>query len=241
VVSLVVEVLPPWWRSAPALLLAGLLSLGLVATAWRWRMRQMRLRQRELEAQVALRTQDLVASHEAMRQLALTDVLTGAMNRRAIMEAAERELGRVRRGEGPLVLALLDIDHFKRVNDRWGHPAGDSVLCETVARMRAACRPYDLVGRYGGEEFMVLVPGVEAEGAEVPASLRRLHQAVSAVRFDLGLDSGPQTITCSIGATVLRPGEKATLAQLISRADQALYSAKAQGRNRVLLYAADTL
>jgi len=238
VATLRIDVLPPWWRTGPALAAAALLLLAAGLALHRWRLRALVRReaqlQAQLEEQVRLRTSDLEASRNEMRQLALTDGLTGAMNRRAIMEAAEREHGRVQRGEGPLTLALVDIDHFKRVNDTHGHPAGDQVLRQAAARLRAAMRPYDLLGRYGGEEFLVLLPGLHPETGAADPGLQRLRLAIAATPFDLG-DGATLQVTCSVGAACIRPGDGTALDLLIDSADRALYRAKRAGRNAVEL------
>ena len=109
---------------------------------------------------------ELARTREVLRTQALHDVLTGLWNRRAILDALERELARARRGSLPVAVALLDLDHFKRVNDTYGHAAGDSVLKEAAARMAGTVRPYDPIGRYGGEEFLVILPGCDEAGAQ---------------------------------------------------------------------------
>jgi diguanylate cyclase (GGDEF)-like protein len=233
--TLNIVVTPPWWRTPWMYVACGAIALALGWLAYRWRLRGLMQHQRQLEAQVRLRTQDLAASHEAMRKLALTDSLTGVSNRRAIMDAAGREFARVQRSEGSLTLALVDIDHFKRVNDSLGHPAGDEVLRQVVARLAATLRANDLLGRYGGEEFLVLLPsGPTPDGADVGPGLQRLRSVIADQPFDLG-DLGSLSLTCSIGAaSALAPALPGhSLETLIQAADRALYRVKAAGRNGV--------
>jgi diguanylate cyclase (GGDEF)-like protein len=233
--ALTITVTPPWWRTPWMYAACGVTVAALGWLAYRWRLRELMRRQRQLEAQVLLRTQDLAASHEAMRELALTDSLTGVPNRRAIMDAAGREFARVQRGEGSLTVAVVDIDHFKRINDTCGHPAGDEVLRQVVARLAATLRANDQIGRYGGEEFLVLLPsGPSPDGGDVGQGLQRLCSVIADQPFELG-DLGPLKLTCSIGAASAQaptlPGH--SLANLIQAADRALYRVKANGRNGV--------
>ena len=231
-VNLDLAILPPWWWSRAAQASYGAALLGCLWVAFRWRVRRLVGRQAELEGQVRQRTQELEASHEAMRTLALTDMLTGIMNRRAVLEGAQRELERVRRHEGPLMLALVDIDHFKRVNDTLGHPVGDDVLRQVAARLRSGMRQYDLLGRYGGEEFLVVMPGLHIDHDDADRRLRALRESVGGTPFVL--ESGAElSITCSMGVVAAAAGEDVPLATLIDAADRALYRAKENGRNRV--------
>ncbi len=231
-VNLDLAILPPWWWSRAAQGGYGAALLGCLWLAFRWRVRRLVRRQAELEEQVRQRTQELEASHEAMRTLALTDMLTGLMNRRAVLEGAQRELERVRRREGPLMLALVDIDHFKRVNDTHGHPVGDEVLRQVAARLRSGTRHYDLLGRYGGEEFLIVLPGLHIDHEDAARRLLALRESVGGTPFVL--ESGLElSITCSMGAASAGSGEDVALATLIDAADRALYRAKENGRNRV--------
>ena len=150
-----------------------------------------------------------------VERLARTDPLTGALNRRAWDETIERELSRVERSAEPCVVALLDVDHFKRFNDTHGHQAGDRLLREAVAAWTEELRAGDVLARYGGEEFAVLLPGCEDERAHVV--LDRLRVAT------------PDGQTCSAGWTTVRPGDDGTA--VTARADEALYAAKAAGRD----------
>jgi diguanylate cyclase (GGDEF)-like protein len=184
----------------------------------------------ELEALVRERTRELAESHERMRELAFTDSLTGAMSRRAIMDTAERALAQQRRHGGVLTLALLDLDHFKRVNDTYGHPAGDALLRGLVARLRTQIRDGDCIGRYGGEEFLLVLPDLSLDGQNGVERVDSWRHAVAAQPFDIG-DAAPLRVTCSIGIASACANE--TLDSLIARVDAALYRAKAAGRNRV--------
>lgn len=161
-----------------------------------------------------------------------TDFLTSVYSRRYITEAGERAVERTRddpTGHG-LAVAVVDIDHFKRINDRFGHAVGDEVLKAVAAAMRAVCRDSDLLGRYGGEEFAVLLNGIQP--GHVATAAERLRAAVAgAIVIHEGETIAP---TASIGVASLTPEDR-DFDQLLIRADRALYEAKAQGRNRVVL------
>jgi diguanylate cyclase (GGDEF)-like protein len=164
---------------------------------------------------------------------ATIDSLTGILNRRAFFEAARERLAlAAERGE-PVSLLLVDIDHFKRVNDTFGHPAGDEVLAAVTEHLRRALRAHDLFGRVGGEEFAVLLPEAEAEAIVVAERMRL------AVR---GLTTpATQRLDCSvsIGCASVAAGERATIETLFRRGDAGLYAAKRAGRNRVVAAGAD--
>jgi diguanylate cyclase (GGDEF)-like protein/PAS domain S-box-containing protein len=158
---------------------------------------------------------------------AITDSLTGIYNRRGLFEIGEFEFLRARRINRPFSALMLDIDHFKRVNDRYGHATGDQALRQLAERCISSSRTVDLVGRYGGEEFVVLLPETPLESARIVAE--RLRQNVT--REPIATDSGPLRITVSIG--VAEAIDLDTLNTLIERADSALYDAKEAGRNCV--------
>ena len=168
-----------------------------------------------------------------LRRLATVDDLTGALNRRAFFAAATGELDRAGRYGGPLSVLMVDLDHFKRVNDRFGHAVGDRALRLVGQALRDALRDLDLLGRLGGEEFGVLLPETPLAGAIEAAE--RLRQAVAAVPVPLDdPDAAPLTLTISLGVASRRVGERG-LDPMLSRADAALYRAKAEGRDRVAL------
>lgn len=169
-------------------------------------------------------------SEARVQHLAMYDGLTELYNRRAFRELAERELARARRVSEPTALLMLDIDHFKRVNDTWGHAAGDRVLSDFAQRLRAALRAGDLPGRYGGEEFCVLLPATCLEGACVVAE--RIRGAVSAKP----LGALPAATMASVGATA-SADSGCSIDELLAQADAALYRAKRGGRNRVAINA----
>ncbi len=170
---------------------------------------------------------ELAASRRQLEEMALMDSLTGVLNRRAFLDRVERERARARRDGAPLALLMLDLDHFKQVNDTHGHLAGDAVLCEAVARVRGALRPYDALGRYGGEEFVALLVGVDPTLAVQVAERVRASIATAPVRWE----QREIPVTASVGVTAVGQGE--SLADAIARADEALYAAKAGGRNRI--------
>lgn len=165
---------------------------------------------------------------EETTRLATTDPLTGVFNRRTFIELAEQELARARRSAAPLSLMMLDLDHFKRVNDTYGHLVGDQVLVAFTRLVRECVRRGDLVVRYGGEEFCVLLPGTALAAA---AALAERIRATTTARM---LTPLPFRITVSIGLTACAGGAHVGLDELLARADEALYRAKDEGRNRVV-------
>ncbi len=192
--------------------------------------------QHELKVRLAagrriLELQDaLLRAQAELREQALRDPLTKLWNRRGILELLEKELARCERGQGPLGIAIGDLDHFKRVNDRYGHIAGDAVLREAAQRMARSCRVYDSLGRYGGEEFLILLPGCDLESAQRQAD--RLRQELAAEPIEL--EAQQVTITCSFGTTSVPSGTRAPIEDVLRVADAALYAAKEEGRNRVV-------
>jgi len=165
---------------------------------------------------------------EESSRLATTDSLTGVFNRRTFIELAEQELARTRRAGTPLALMMLDLDHFKRVNDTYGHLIGDEVLVSFTRLIRDCVRRGDLIVRYGGEEFCVLLPGTPLSAAIALAERIRATTASSA------LTTKPFKVTVSIGLTAFTGDAITALGDLLARADEALYRAKGEGRNCVV-------
>lgn len=167
-----------------------------------------------------------------LHRVAVTDPLTGAYNREFLASRMPTEIETAVERERTLSIAMVDIDHFKSVNDRYGHTVGDAVLAEIAQRLRSAIRTGDMLVRYGGEEFLVLLPKAGAErAAEVG---HRMRERV----IEAPVDTGNGTlldITVSVGVAELRTRPVEAMAELIARADAALYAAKANGRNRVEL------
>lgn len=166
------------------------------------------------------------------RRLATTDDLTGVWSRRSFFEHAARELQRSKRTARPLAALMVDADDFKAVNDSYGHAAGDQVLRNLADRCHGQLRIDDIVGRYGGEEFAIMLPETALEAAMGVAE--RLRAVVAATPFIT--DYGALTLTISIGVAVHYPGDETTLDALIDRADRAMYAAKRSGRNRVCIW-----
>jgi diguanylate cyclase (GGDEF)-like protein len=165
-----------------------------------------------------------------LERLASMDALTGTYNRRTLEDLGRRTLARARRQGRAASVLLIDADHFKRINDEYGHEAGDAVLIDLVQRIRNALRTEDLVGRLGGEEFAVLMPDTGEADAKLVAE--RLRSAVPATEMPIGARA--LRVTVSVGVATLSPDDE-NLADLLRRADQAMYAAKRRGRDRVVV------
>jgi diguanylate cyclase (GGDEF)-like protein len=165
-----------------------------------------------------------------VKHLAVTDGLTGLFNRRHYFSLAVRELALARRRMSPLSAVMVDIDHFKQINDRFGHPVGDRVIAAVAGRLAAGVRTTDLLARYGGEEFALMLPDTGEEGAMTLAE--RLRAAVGEPPIDT--DAGPLTVTISVGVAYLDPEDR-SVEDLLGRADTGLYQAKHDGRDQVAL------
>jgi diguanylate cyclase (GGDEF)-like protein len=225
------EIRPPWWGTWWFRELVAALALLLLCVVWRWRMFHLLRRQWELETAVAKRTeelrkekQDLLAAREALRERAVKDGLTGLFNRNAFFEILDREFARVSRENGSLALIMVDLDFFKRVNDTYGHLAGDAVLRECASRIQQSVRPYDTVGRYGGEEMAILLPGCGPEEAVVRAE--DMRQRIAQHLFAAPADAISLTCSFGVGAT---NGTQTSPQELVAAADSALYAAKERG------------
>jgi diguanylate cyclase (GGDEF)-like protein len=180
--------------------------------------------------QVAISMQN-ARMYEVVEEQATTDGLTGLVNHRTFQERFTTMLGRAERHDFPVSLLLTDIDHFKKVNDTYGHPTGDEVLRRVAAILKASARKIDIVARYGGEEFAIVLEATDRNGARQLAE--RIRMEVSQQTFPS--PQGPFKATLSIGVAAY-PDDAREKAEIISRADQSLYSAKHGGRNRTVCF-----
>jgi diguanylate cyclase (GGDEF)-like protein len=211
---------PPEVEIGHFLMLACMLPAVAVLTA-----RMSRIRQR-----LSQQRQELARALAQLQVIATRDELTGLPNRRQMQALMDQELLRSQRHRHAFCIAVLDLDHFKQVNDTHGHAAGDEVLRRFAAAGQAALRATDVLARWGGEEFIVLLPDTGMPLAR--AGMERLREQIAALPLDLG-NGHRVALTVSIGLTGYRRGE--TLAQTLARADQLLYQAKAEGRNRTCI------
>lgn len=224
---------PRHWQTlmVPASSAAGrveyILGISRDVTALRRAEADLRDANEALERRVAERTAELEHANRRLTELATHDELTGLYNRRHLFELANHEFSRAQRGGQALAALMLDIDHFKEVNDRFGHPAGDDVLRRLAHTFQAALRQTDVIGRYGGEEFLVLLPGTEASEARRIAE--RLRASCSACEHCW--QALPIRCTLSIGVAHYDPERDDRLDKLLQRADMALLHAKSSGRN----------
>ena len=181
--------------------------------------------------------EQLISAREALRVRATHDPLTGLWNRGEIFEILGRELGRAGRERTPLGVVMADLDHFKQVNDTYGHAAGDVVLREVAKRLSASVRPYDSVARYGGEEFLIVAPNCDMDSGLNLA--QRLRSSLD--QKPIETPEGAISITLSLGVAVGGMSSGNDLDALVRAADAALYRAKANGRNRVELAGSETV
>ena len=174
---------------------------------------------------------DLLRAHELLRFQATHDSLTGIWNRGALMQLAQSEIQRAQRTSAAIGFLLIDLDYFKNINDRLGHPTGDLVLREVAQQLSQAVRAYDVVGRYGGEEFLVVAAALGQRQLHEYAD--RLRSSIAALRIET--PGGSASVTISIGVSAVGDATECALESMIRRADVALYQAKRQGRNRIVL------
>lgn len=174
----------------------------------------------------------IVELEQRIMSLAMTDHLTGLLNRRAFMERLEAEINRSRRCSGELGIIIIDLDHFKLVNDKYGHQAGDLVLQKISHSMCRTCRSYDFVGRYGGEEFIACLPGTNLELSIKIAE--RIRNSLEGSEIKLPDREKSIKVTASFGVACMEEGAIESIDSLIKKADKALYQAKNAGRNQVV-------
>src|ERR1035438_5537364 len=197
------------------------------------RIRRLRARSQGLERQLNERTSEVEVAREQLRIQLAHDVLTGMLNRVGILGELSAEMDSTRREGGTMLVALVNLDHFKRVNDACGYQAGDEALRWFSAAVGAAIRVYDHAGRYGGDEFLLVLTDIPQGGAE--ERLTSLHASVS--NLQIQTQESEFGITCSMGATAFDPSAGGESPEsLLAAADQALYTAKKQGRNRAILH-----
>jgi diguanylate cyclase (GGDEF)-like protein len=230
-VELAFSIKPAPWLTVWAFIGYALLLVLVGYGAVQWRVRALAARTRELESVVAVRTRDLVSARDQLQRLATEDALTGIPNRRKFEEVVDHEWRRAQRDGHAFTLALLDVDFFKRFNDRYGHAGGDACLRAVAQAVAAQCtRPMDLVARYGGEEFVMVLPETEPEG--VRAILRSVLAAVDGLGIEHADSTAAPHVTVSLGAVTLRPRQGEDLHAAIEAADAKLYASKEGGRHR---------
>lgn len=241
--NIALVVVPAFYQTALFRLAMGLGLVGLGYVAYRIRVRQLRARGRELERIVRDRTAALQDAYARIEQASLTDALTGLHNRRFLEQTIDQDVELVARrartgqrdGQSDLICFLLDLDHFKSVNDRFGHAAGDAVLIQTADILRATVRASDYIVRWGGEEFLIVARFIDR--SEGPTIAEKIRSAVAWHAFTLP-DRRSHAMTCSIGYAPypfsVADAQALTWEQVIDRADQALYQAKHNGRNRAV-------
>jgi len=227
--AVAITVLPSWYQTGVARVAAVLAVLAILGLVIQARTSALRRQRRWLERLVAQRTQDLVDANAELERLASTDALTGLLNRRRFEEAALAEIDRAQRYDRPFSLLLVDLDHFKNVNDTFGHNAGDATLRAAAQRVMMSVRTTDVVARYGGEELAVLLP--ETDEAEARFVAERIRATVGGQPVEY--EGSVIGLTASVGGAQYGP-QDSDLARLIGRADAALYRAKQAGRNRVM-------
>ncbi len=220
-VTLDFELLPPWWSTTLFRVCAVLVSAAILVFLWRWQLGRLHARRRATEREHRER--------QALLERATRDALTGLWNRVTIFEVLAREIEQSQRSRSALAVALVDVDHFKLINDSCGHPGGDEVLRELARRLSAALRQSDWLGRYGGEELLIVLPGLTREEGRL--LLERIRLGIAEVPFTT--QNAAITVTVSVGIAWWESLAD-TAQSIISSADTALYEAKAAGRNCVV-------
>ena len=241
VVLMITLLLDIVWRAygapgLPGLPIVGFVTLFVVSSRalsgrYEREYRELVVLRNELELRVQERTHALEEANRRLAEMSSTDSLTGLPNRRAFMEASERELHRAARTGQHCSVVMVDLDHFKQVNDRHGHAAGDAMLKAAASSLRSVLRDEDVVARWGGEEFIIFLPNTDGAAALSVAEKARLTLATAARTGD----GGTGRVTGSFGIATHRAGQ--SLESTIAAADRALYRAKEAGRNRVMVEA----
>lgn len=173
----------------------------------------------------------IVELYRLLKKLATIDSLTGILNRRCILEEAEKEFHRAKRENRPIGFLLIDIDDFKKINDTFGHLAGDKLLAEVACRLKKKIRNYDLIGRYGGDEMLAIFPGCDADELKKIADRLRLAIQEEPIFFD----QHKFIVSISAGGLVFNQSSPLSLKELIANCDRALYQAKKKGRNQTMI------
>ena len=220
-ISMSFEVLPPWWRTTAFRIAVVLFTVVLIGLGWRWQYNKLRTRRLALESEFRER--------QSLLERATRDALTGLWNRATILDVLAREITQAQRNGTALAIGIIDVDHFKQINDTHGHPGGDEVLRILSRRLSGELRQCDWLGRYGGEELMMVLPGLGRGELESPAE--RLRTCVSDFPFEINGVS--LRVTVSIGIARCESATE-TIDGIVRRADSALYEAKRAGRNRVV-------
>lgn len=232
--SVPITVTAPYWQTGRVRTQCVVFLLMLVLLLHRMRVRFLKKRNGKLQetvnqtrAELTLTARTARDAQEALKEQALRDGLTGLWNRRAVFAMLEKEIYRAQRDRFPVTVVMIDLDHFKNINDTYGHPTGDEVLAEAARRLVEVMRPYDFIGRYGGEEFLVVLPSCSSHhGVRRAEEFRR-----SIAAMPVYTAAGQLAITCSVGVAAY--DEAMPPDDLIHRADEALYRAKRMGRNCV--------
>lgn len=231
-----IELAPPLWATWPFRIGAGLIVLVLLTTAVNWRIAALHRSRQQLADEVARQTEkiriqneQLEAANQALFERSIRDPLTGTFNRRHFGELAETAYLGCRARNQDFAMLLLDLDHFKMINDRYGHATGDAVLCAVAQGLRNTLKGQEALARWGGEEFVMMWPNTDLASAK-----ERAMRCCEAVR-ELRIVSGDTSlrVTASFGLAVATPGHQPTIEALLAQADAALYRAKAMGRDRV--------
>ncbi len=221
-----IHVLAPWWRRWWFYGVCALALVSLLIEAWRMRVHILLGHQRRLEELVGARTAEIEQARIRLEHMAMSDALTGLANRRAIMNALDEALASASGSGGPLAVLLYDIDHFKKINDGFGHLAGDEVLIAFGARLATIVSGPEAVGRYGGEEFLLILHG---DPDLIMQRAAAIHLVITGAPYHFAGED--RSVTSSGGIAFLRAGD--TALSLLERADTALYQAKQDGRNRI--------
>ncbi|MFW8591585.1 diguanylate cyclase [Glaciecola sp. 2405UD65-10] len=226
-ISLSITVPTPWWETDLAIFIWLSILCFFAYSAYKWRMFTIYQRERKLTNLVNEKTADLETANEKLRQLSIRDPLTQLLNRRGFTQLAEREYLKFVRDKQNFSIVLLDIDHFKEINDNYGHDFGDEVLIEVANLLKSSLRSVDILARWGGEEFIVLLPDTNVKGAA------EMSDKVRAKVIEFNFGSFDEVISVSFSAGVCEILANESLDNCISEADKRLYKAKERGRNLV--------